>query len=368
MRLGRLLGSLQDPVWVMDTSFLVKFGQHDYGAITQTMTARKETANYFAGQNKDKIYVQFMILDRVGKEYKRLYTDRVPGDYKIPKASVDLLAELELTEFPPYLRDMIGPAKMLWQTDSDKDSGKRVLDDVSKTDMEIVAYSLEQAENRRSCWVFSYDEHIAGRISELERENPSIRLARESAQNADTVMKTIGAKHKPIFLPPWIAGEFYKTPTCVEAVRCVTTAKVPFAGREEEFVVSVNPVADKLNFKDGNVSRYVLYSINVDDIEDSSGHKRAMFLDRLKKTVRRASKDLINRHPSASILTAKKSQKSGVLRLGKIDLHTYYSGGKFERSSEESGLDWFMVDDAYLQRFSPETLEHLRDARRRLVY
>lgn len=365
MRLGRLLGSLQDPVWVMDTSFLVKFGQHDYGAITQTMTAKHETADYFTGQDKDKVYVQLMILDRVGSEYRGLYANRALGDYGIPKASIDLLSELELTEFPQALSDMIEPARMLWKLESAK--AYKTQATASRTDMEILAFALEQAENKRPCWVFSYDEDIAGPVRELAPRTHCAYLVKESAQNADAVMEATGAKHKPIFLPPWLVGEFYKTPTCVEAARYVTTAKVPFAGREEEFAVSVRPIGNDMKFREGNVSRYVLYSIDVDDIEGATGYKRNMLLDRMRNETRKATKSLIEKHPSASIITVKKSRKSGVLRLGKIDLHTHYADGRLERSSEETGLDWFMVDDKYLQGFSPETLEHLRDARRGLM-
>ncbi|MFH1105720.1 MAG: hypothetical protein V1731_00740 [Candidatus Aenigmatarchaeota archaeon] len=370
MRLGRWLGSLQDPVWVMDTSFLVKFGQHDYGAITQTMTARQETASHFAGQDKDKIYVQLMVLDRVGKEYKGFYDNHVPGDYGMPKASIDLLSELELTEFPQALSDMFGPAKSLWRTESKKAYARdysKAQPSISKTDTEILAFTIEQAENRRPCWVFSYDEDITGPVKTLASKSNCVYLADESAQSADAVMKTIEAKHNPIFLPPRIAGEFYKTPTRLEAAHCLTTAKVPFAGGEEEFAVSVNPIDTNLKFKDGNMSRYVLYAINVDDIKGSSGYMHNMLLDRMRSETRRATKSLMEKYPSASIITVKNSQKSGLMRLGKIDLRTYYSNNGLSRSSEDTGLEWLMVDDRYLQKFSPETLEHLKEARRKLM-
>ncbi len=172
--LGRILGQYQKPVLVAGTSHIVKFGWHDWGAISSLVGIFNE----LNPSGPDDF--ETVVLDRVYREYEIFWTKHVLNDdYGLPKANLELFYELDPTRFPKEIKDMIGPAKERWRRVSEKARSGGELD---KADRDLLTYVEEQAANHRETYVLTYDEDESGPARDLQSKSPWVHYAEESLQ------------------------------------------------------------------------------------------------------------------------------------------------------------------------------------------
>lgn len=357
MRLGRVLARYQEPALVFGTSALVKSGQHDYGAISAAV-------NIVDNLPGDKQY-EPVVLDSVVREYKTLFYNHVLGDYGIPKASATLVDLLDPKQFPPEIRDMIGPSRELWRTKSMKAASGGVL---GRADLHLLTFVHEQAENGRECYVFTYDEDESGPVKHLESRFPHIHLAEESLQSADRLAEELNidatTDDKHILLYPKVLGELYGMEASTEATHYLLTIKVPFAGNYEELGISINPMESGITFEDGGISRYPLLVLDLDKlIESIHTPKYWVTHNQIMSKFERALKALSRRYLSRSTITIVKSRKYANIKMTKSKTSTKFSRGELTSETNSDGLEWLTIDNNYLRKFSPETVEYLRNFR-----
>ncbi len=119
--MARLLGKYQPPAVLLDSSTLVSLGQHDIATMSSVTKLRHELLS--AGLAEP---YQVIVFGRAMMEYLRFFEEGVSGDYGIPKASYDMLEQLDdCFEFPQHLQVRIADARKLWKSTSSKSPQNR---------------------------------------------------------------------------------------------------------------------------------------------------------------------------------------------------------------------------------------------------
>lgn len=364
-RLGRALGQYQRPALVAGTSYIVKFGWHDWGAISAT-------AGVFDKLNPTSPDdFETVVLERVYHEYNTFWNRAVLNeDYDIPKASLELLYELDPTLFPEEIKDMMDHAKDRWRRTSEKASRGGTLD---RADLDVLAYVEEQEANHRETYVLTYDEDESSPVKQMQSTSPWVHYAEESLQPVGRLARELHTDEEEatkgtIILDPHVLGKLYGMAfTSTMPKHYLLTVKVSIAGSEEEFGISIHPLPDRrLVFEEEKVSRYPLVVVDIEKALTAVKTvnfrlQENMYLDRLKRSVVALRKN----YPKSSYILVNKSRAHGHMRMSKGRNRMLLKGKElFSEADETSLLNWLTIDNNYLRKFSPETLENLEEFRR----
>ncbi len=363
MGMGRVLGYLQRPVFVMDTSAMVDIGQHNFGVLSPFTRHRID----LEAEDRDNPY-QVIVLERAAREYVRFFNQSVPGNYGIPKFSADLINDyiVRYTEFSDDLRSRIREARELWQKTSAKAPLKSAPGQYqilpSMTDQDIIAFVIKQADNHRRCYVFSDDEDIKGPVKSLAAENPWIRYVERSFEKPSLIA---GSEKKPLLITPGMLGEMYAAPTNAYA-NYLLTAKMPLLGEDVEVAVSVRPVENgRIIGVEAGVARHALYIHDIDELFGVKDVQRRILEDKLDRELGRNAKKLLSKSFGMSFMSVVKSRKLGQFRVRQLVQDARYANGHIERGVRTIDREWFMVDERDLMNLSPESWEYLERFRKR---
>lgn len=376
MTLARQLGRYMKPIVLLDTSTLVSVSQGDFGTLSALHRLEKELIAADPAFSDDSAPFEAVIFEGQAAEYMHFSAESVLGDYGIPKASLRFLPPyfldgLQVKGFPAHLREYIRDARALWERKSRKAPSEKEKERLagmsirptilSRPDSELLAFVIEQADNQRTCYVCSEDEDIIGPAKDLASRNPNVRYVGKSMERPSV----LAGEEKPIFISPPALGKLYGMPTQTAEADYALTTRVPLAGEDVEMVVSVHPVEGPVRFWEGDASRRILMVYDMTEEFNAKGYKRDVLEDRWQRQLIRDNRAMAKKYYGFSSIVATKSREMGVLRVGEAGGRSMFIDGKMTRVPEGAVYEWFMVSDKYLQEFSPETFEHLRDFKRR---
>jgi len=357
--LGRLLGQMQTPVIVIDSSAAVKLAQNDYGVYSALRQANDDLVSEYTDQPIGSI--DMVILESCARELDTMHANAALGDYGIPKTTVvSISAGSEYkTDFPEEFRDRIGEGRSLWRRVSTKAEQGGAL---SRADEEIISFALEHANNGRRSIVLAYDEDILSPVEVIANQNPNISIARDSLQTPDKIIEINGFNAGPLILmPPKIVGDLFKFESITSVEKYILTARVPIAGTYAEMALSIHPLDSLRGFtsREGDISRYVLMGMNYDETLGLPQFRKSMFYSRYQKSFDGTLEQSIKGSLSIQFLSYVTSQKDGCLWLhqrgGTVDLQ----GGGINVPAKPR--EWMMIDDKYLRTFSPQTLTAVQE-------
>ncbi len=357
--LARLLGKYQRPAFILDTSYMVKFSQHDAGAASMMVRAISELDA--AGCDSPELVVFVPVIH----EYETMKKFVAAGDYNIPKTSSDCdFSGDGFKELSPEIREMVDEAYTLW----DRMPKKMGMKKPDAIDAGVVALAMEQAKNSRMCYVFSYDSHVVEPVKLLSLESPCVHCTEESGPDAKNMTSLFsrnrGQHAKRLLIPPQFLGELYSMPSSTEATHYALTTKVPFGDTDMDMMVSIRPFKGKIAFEENGASRHALHIIDSDREIDLKGYKLDMARKMHEKARLKIEKDLFGAYYQFNTLTVIKSYKHGMVRLVGSRYTTSFSGAGMIRDVYRKPIEWLMTESSYLQKFSPETLESLRSFRK----
>ncbi len=360
---GHALGKLQKPVVIFDTSALVKMGQRDAGAIA----AYSELGAILQERTSDTPPFNEVAFHSAVTEYMGLYEHHVLDEFGRPKASSEIVTLLPDNAFPTELRDRLGDATELWRHFSRKAQNAPIYGRFGALDLadkEIIAYALEQADNDRECYVFSYDEDIIGAVNGIDRHKDKIHLVTDRLLRPKFFEGNLS--EGVVLIPADLAGKLYSMPSFEKPSHYIVTAKAPVAGGKFRIAVSIHPIEDRLSFHEGDAYRHVLW---IDDAEYVSmkGHQSNMEESRAAAKAKRFNVELTRRYGSGSfsLLCISKARSKGVMEVDFVDNNVTFKNGRLEKERVKIPADWFSFDPYYFGRFSPETNRYLYDFSRR---
>ncbi len=347
------------PALVIGTSWLVDAGQHRYRALS-SMAAVKDRLG--------STPYDVVILGSVYNEYNTLWEKGVLGDHQIPKASSDVITELNPQYFPQPLRDMLPPAKELWRATSRKAKAGGWLD---RADMEVIAFVYEQAENERECYVFTYDEDEVSPVKSLASQYPHIHLAEESLQPARRLMNEFDtedhqANRRPVLMFPDVLGELYSMEPTIEPSYYVLAARAPLAGGTEEVWLSTHPLESGTKLEEGGATRYPLLVTDTSKlIAEPDARKKDFIRKRNRGVFEKALNALDRKYTSCKHISPVKSRAYSTMRLLGIDRRLMLRNGVWSVDKRGEELEWLVLTEDYLKAFSSATLDALAEFRGR---
>ncbi|MBI4177387.1 MAG: NYN domain-containing protein [Candidatus Aenigmarchaeota archaeon] len=369
MTMARLLGPYQTPLIVLDTSALVELGQHDLG----TISALERLSQELKASGRGEPY-EIAVFDDVFGEYVNLLKGGASDDFGMPKASIEVLGSIDMHDaFPESVRRKVDEARELWRKTSPKspfardENGRqkagnhltangfpvRVLP--SRTDQNILAFAIEQAENGRPCYIVSRDRDLTPPVEKLSTRHPSIHVVGDKVYSPVDISKPA----KPLLMRPDLVGELFNMKQKEPFDHYMLTTKVPFAGEEVDMVVSMHPVEGRITAEEGKASRHFLYVWDQDELTGLKGYPAQRLRNQADRELKSAARRLNADYSTFSVIHAVKSRNDGMMRIAQQGKRTvYHNSLKVEQSS--SKIEWFTVYDGYLRRLSPETWEHLQ--------
>ncbi len=367
--MARLLGKYQKPAVVFDTSTLVSLGQHDLATVSAVERLRRDL--WSASQSAREEPYDLIIFEHVAGEYRRFFEQGVSGEYGIPKASNHILEQLDCSEFPSYLNNRVVDARKIWAEASPKSAGnsangkgpvnlRNALSQPSRTDQELLAFVLEQAENQRTCYVFSRDNDIIGPVKKLESTHPCVHYMGYSVERPSV----LAGRKKPVLIMPEVVGALYNLAPSKPFEYYLLSAKVPFAGEEVDAIVSMHPVEGRLKVEDGRASRHLLHVHDLDKLLAVKGYEREVFRSRENNAMRAAARGFEKDYATLSFIDAAKLKDGGLLRMAQLKRKLVFDAGRLSSQGEAPELEWFTVYPSYLREFSPETYHYVSDFRR----
>ncbi len=362
--MGRVLGQYQKPIVIFDTSALVKMGQKDVGAIA----AYSELGFALQAKSNDIPPFNEVAFQSAVAEYLGLYERHTLDEFNRPKASSEIAALLPDHAFPAELRDRFGDATELWRHFSRKASrtfgynGR--FSSLAIADKEIISYALEQADNDRECYIFSYDEDIIGAVNGIDRHKDKVHLV------TDKLLEPGLFEGDPtkgtVLIPVDLVGKFYSMASSEKPDHYIVTVNAPVGEGRLRVAVSINPIGDRLSFHEGDAYRHVL---RIDDAEyvNLKGYQRNMEESRAVARTKRFNVELTRRYGSGSfsIMGISKSRNEGVMEMDFVEGSVNFKNGKLEKERTKSPAEWFSFDAHYFGRFSPQTNRYLDEFKRR---
>ncbi len=349
----------------MDTSATVKLGQRDMGAYCGLV---KITAELLTELGGDELPYDAVMLRSSANEYRRFFEQNVLDNNKVPKGSMHVVNAFPDMEFPKELRDRLEDAKNLWYSTSrrvgtwDKRFGR--LHIIEKADTELLAYALEQADNGRICIVFTYDEDLIGPVSNMASKNDRVKYV---ADAAFPLHPFVHSGEMPLLIPSKVLGELYALQSCETPSQYLLTAKAPFLGERVDVAVSLHQIEGRITFEEGDASRHVLVTNDVDELFSVKGYRQRAIKDRLIRSGRKQVQKITADYAPGrfSVVSFGKSRKYGFMELKILKNHTYFGEAGLTREAEPADIRWFSFDGHYLGRFSLETEKYLEDFRKR---
>ncbi|MFH0889627.1 MAG: hypothetical protein V1836_00600 [Candidatus Aenigmatarchaeota archaeon] len=368
--MARLLGKYQRPVLALDTSTLVSLGQNDIATISALSRLDRELMHASG--------YEVVVLEHVAKEYARFYDESVLGDFGIPKASLNVLESLGYSRFPDHLRTRIIDAQKLWkeaspkspkniglQSDSQNNGHvnyalRRLSVLPSRSDQELLAFTLEQAENSRQCYVFSRDEDIIGPVKNLSKKYPCIHYVGYGVERPSL----LSGKRKPVLITPEVAGTLYNLEQNEPLENYLLSAKVPFAGEIVDMMVSVHRVEGAININEKEASRHLLNVSDIDSLAGVSGYKKDMISERENAKLKSAARRINNKYAALSFVSVSRTRSGGLLRIAEVNRKVRFTSNGLVNDVETPDLEWFIAYPSYLREFSSETSDYLAGFKR----
>ncbi|MBI2085368.1 MAG: hypothetical protein HYT71_02545 [Candidatus Aenigmarchaeota archaeon] len=363
VRIGHLLGKYQPPMILVDTNALVKFGQHDIGALS----AVSKLINRLEAESDTDPKYEFVVLKGAADEYSHMYDSCILDSEGIPKASVEMVHQFQEIEFPEQLEERIADAKKLWLAYSRRahtTDRKGMPHFIEMADRELLAYAMEQTANNRTCFVFSYDEDIRGPVHQMSLKNPYIHIVDDAVEDP-AILADAGKEH--ILIPRKLLGTLYGFAGSAKPDHYLLSTRAPFENVKARVAVSIHPVKGEIRLEEGDASRQFLWIYDTEEYLESKGYKTSMIENRQDKEGAHMLNGLMSRYPMSSfqVVTAVRSRKDGWLNMFNTGRQVAWASGQITRNVESADMEWFSFDENYMGRFSWQTNAHLYDFQNR---